>query len=64
MNAAKKKRAAVGPLVFAICAAFALELAGCKDSSSGSATTEPAAAAAGVDTNSAAATPNRADGGD
>ena len=42
------------PLLIAVCAALALEFAGCKGGAGGTATTEPDAGAAGSATNSAA----------
>lgn len=54
MKVENEKTSRMKPLLFAICAALALEFAGCKGGTGGSASTEPATGATGSDTNSAA----------
>jgi len=54
MKVKSEKTGRMKPLLIAICAALALEFAGCKGGTGGSATTEPAAGATGSATNSAA----------
>jgi hypothetical protein len=54
MQASKEQKIRVKAVLCAVCAVLALGVAGCTGGSGASATTEPAAAAAGADTNSPA----------